>query len=123
MELNSFFKSIVAISRPFLSLAAIPDVQILIKGLRDMKGGEKRRKDRKKKKKSGSNGVPSLSLPEPSPPFHPPFAVFSYSVFSAPSVLSDSLSRLFKTHPTLPQAILFRMKCVLAQDHILPSDT
>ena len=121
--MNSFFKSIVAISRPFLSLAAIPDVQILIKRLRDMKGGEKRRKDRKKKKKSGSNGVPSLSLPEPSPPFHPPFAVFSYSIFSAPSVLSDSLSRLFKTHPTLPQAILFRMKCVLAQDHILPSDT
>ena len=64
---NSFFKSIVAISRPFLSLAAIPDVQILIKGLRDMKGGEKRRKDRKKKKKSGSNGVPSPSLPAPSP--------------------------------------------------------
>ena len=105
---NSFFKSIVAISRPFLSLAAVPDVQILIKGLRDMKGGEKRRKDRKKKNKSGSNGVPSLSLPEPSPPFHPPFAVFSYSIFSAPSVLSERLSRLFKTHSTLPPRVVVR---------------
>ena len=63
------------------------------------KGGKT---ERKKKKKNGRNGVPSPSLPAHSPPLHPPFAVLSHSVSSAPSVLSESLSRLFKTHPTLP---------------------
>ena len=69
-----------------------------------MKSGEKKEGKRKKKKKSGSKGVPSPSLPAtpPSPLLHPPFAVFSYSIFSAPSVLSERLSRLFKTHLTLP---------------------
>ena len=49
MESKLFFTSIVAISRSFLSLAAIPDAQILIKGLREMKGGEKKEERQKEK--------------------------------------------------------------------------
>ena len=44
------------------------------------------------------------------------------------AVSTICLSKLFKTAPPTPrglfaQAILFRIKGVLAQDHILPSDT
>ena len=62
-----------------------------------------------------------LPLPPPPPPsIHP-------SLFFL-TQLSESLSRLFKPTPPTPrglfaQAILFRIKGVLAHDPILPSDT
>ena len=61
----------------------------------EKKGGKK---ERKRRRVEATEFLLRLYLHPP--PFHPPFAVFSYSIFSAPSVLSERLSRLFKTHPT-----------------------
>ena len=62
-----------------------------------------------------------LHLPPP-----PPHSIHPSLFFL--TQLSESLSRLFKPTPPTPrglfaQAILFRIKGVLAHDPILPSDT
>ena len=67
----------------------------------EKKGGKK---ERKRRRVEATEFLLRLYLHPP--PFHPPFAVFSYSIFSAPSVLSERLSRLFKTHPTRPPVVV-----------------
>ena len=68
------------------------------------KGGKKEEKEEAWKQRRSF----SVSTCTP-PPLNPPFTVFSFSIFCAPSVLSESLSSLFKpTPPSPPPPVVVR---------------